>query len=104
MSALSTVAYEDVTHLLGGVDLLSPPCRHRRGGSPGWFWCKAILAGAVLTVDGGGWGCPRCLYERREKFQYGVRPAGDGDASCAVFLLEDFADALSGDPRVEVYE
>jgi len=52
----------------------------------------------------GGWGCPRCLYERREKFQYGVRPAGNGDASCAVFLLEDFADALSGDPRVEVYE
>ena len=53
LSALSTVAYEDVTHLLGGVDLLSPPCRHRRGGSPCWFWCKAILAGAVLTVDGG---------------------------------------------------
>ena len=52
MSALSTVAYEDVTHLLGGIDLLSLPCRHRHGGSPSWFWCKAILASAVLTVDG----------------------------------------------------
>ena len=35
---------------------------------------------------------------RREKLQSDLSPAGNGDAFCAIFLLGNFADALSASP------